>query len=85
MGEREFADLLKAHGWPNARRGQQRSGVDRAVIARFVGEQNSREIGTNSTSDGVADLNQAVASRWRLEPIGRGAGAGGPTPDVAVA
>lgn len=31
-GEREFAELLRAKGWPNARRGQQRSGVDQADV-----------------------------------------------------
>lgn len=32
VGEREFADLLQKNGWPNARRGQQRSGVDQADV-----------------------------------------------------
>lgn len=31
-GEREFAEELRRNGWPNARRGQQRSGVDQADV-----------------------------------------------------
>jgi hypothetical protein len=31
-GEREFAAVLRAAGWPQARRGQQRAGVDGADV-----------------------------------------------------
>lgn len=31
-GEREWAEFLRDHGWPHARRGQQRSGVDQADV-----------------------------------------------------
>jgi len=31
-GEREFAAVLRAAGWPTARRGQQRSGLDQADV-----------------------------------------------------
>lgn len=32
VGERELAEVLRAAGWPGARRGQQRSGLDQADV-----------------------------------------------------
>ena len=32
VGEREFAELLRASGWPGAMRGQQRSGLEQADV-----------------------------------------------------
>jgi len=32
VGEREFAELLRVSGWPGAKRGQQRSGLEQADV-----------------------------------------------------
>lgn len=32
VGEREFRDVLIEHGWPEAKRGQQRSGLEQADV-----------------------------------------------------
>lgn len=65
VGEREFAEFLRAAGWPNARRGQQRAGVDQPDV--IGGPQ-----GVHFEVKRVQSLNLGAAMRQATRDAGAG-------------